>query len=259
MKKEFIKNRDGKNISVLIDESENSNNLVFISHGLGSSKEESQLEVIAQAFKDNDFTVVRFDTVNGVGESDGKLDDATATNHCQNLEDVIKWAESQRWYHEPFWLAGHSLGSFSLIMFTLKYPEKVKAIAPISTVVSGKLFIDTEEIKSVLDDWRSKGLREWESSSRPGLIKRLKYGFIEDLLQYDLLNKVSKINCPVLMAIGDNDPTVLPEHQVKLFDLLQTEKEFHIIKGAKHTFRDENHLKELKTMVDNWIKKIKLS
>ena len=211
---------------------------------------------MSQAFKDNKFTVVRFDTINGVGESEGKMDDATATNHCQNLEDVIKWSEKQEWYHEPFWLAGHSLGSFSLMMFTLNHPEKVKAIAPISTVVSGGLFIRTEEIQLILEDWKNTGLREWESSSRPGLIKRLKYGFIEDLLKYNLLNDADKINCPVLMIIGDNDPTVLPEHQVKLFDLLKAEKEFHIIKGAKHTFREENHLKELKAIIDNWIKEV---
>jgi len=36
-----------------------------------------------------------------------------------------------------------------------------------------------------------------------------------------------------------------------------TEKEFHIIKGAPHTFREPEHLNELKEVFNNWLKKLK--
>jgi hypothetical protein len=34
------------------------------------------------------------------------------------------------------------------------------------------------------------------------------------------------------------------------------EKEFHIIKEAGHTFMEDTHLSELKTILDNWLKNI---
>ena len=42
-----------------------------------------------------------------------------------------------KWYGEPFVLVGHSLGGISTALFAENYPDKVKALAPISTVVSG--------------------------------------------------------------------------------------------------------------------------
>ena len=48
-----------------------------------------------------------------------------------------------------------------------------------------------------------------------------------------------------------------PEHQQLLFDAIPTkDKELHIIKGAQHTFREEKHLIEIKTIIQNWIKKV---
>ncbi len=257
MQKEIIKNRRGENIIIVIEEVENSRGLAFVMHGLGGFKEQPNVLSMAKPFTDNNFTVVRFDATNSLGESGGKLEDATISNYFQDLEDVIKWSRSQNWYQEPFWLSGHSLGGFSVAFFTIKYPEKVKAVAPISTVVSGELFTQTEEMKKVLELWQKTGLREWESSTQPGLIKRLKYDFVEDCLKYNLLKYAHQIKCPVLLVVGDRDETTPLEHQKILFNSLATEKEIHIIKGLKHTPREKHHLEELESIIGEWIQKNK--
>lgn len=215
--KKFIKNRRGEKIAVVIEEANNPKDLVFVMHGLGGFKEQPHIKAISQCFRDNNFTVIRFDTTDSIGEneSDGKLEDATVTNYYQDLEDVIEWSRDQAWYQEPFWLVGHSLGGFGVALFTLNHPDKVRAVAPISAVVSGKLFVQTKEISSLLDSWRATGLRQWESSTQPGLIKRLKYDFIEDILNYDLLSSAHKIKCPVLLVVGEGDEVSSFEHQKK--------------------------------------------
>ena len=257
MKKEIIKNRKGENIIVVIEKTENSKGLAFTMHGLGGFKEQPHVLSMAKSFSDNNFTVVRFDTTNSIGESGGKLENATISNYFQDLEDVIKWSQSQNWYQEPFWLSGHSLGGFSVAFFTINYPEKVKAIVPISAVVSGELFTQTEEMKEVLESWKKTGLREWESSTQPGLIKRLKYDFIEDCLKYDLLKDAHKIKCPVLLIVGDRDETTPLKHQKIFFNSLSAEKEIHIIKDLKHTPREKHHLEELESIMGKWIQKNK--
>jgi pimeloyl-ACP methyl ester carboxylesterase len=253
MQKEFIKNRKNQKIAVIVEQTESQKGLAFVMHGLSGSKEGPHIETMADAFKENDYTVVRFDTTNTFGESDGDYEDATTTNYYEDLEDVIKWASRQPWYREPFVLAGHSLGGICVALFAEKYPGKVKGLAPISTVVSGKLSLEAPSNKERWKEWKRTGWREEESQSMPGVIKRLKWSHMEDRLKYDLLTKIDKLTMPVLLIVGENDESTPSEHQQILYEALPGKKELHIIENAQHTFRDLGHLAEIKQIFNKWI------
>jgi len=254
MVKGYIKNRKGQKMVVLVEETENPKGLAFVMHGLSGNKEQPHILAMIDAFKSEGYNVVSFDTTNTFGESEGQLEDATLTNYYEDLEDVIGWAKSQSWYEEPFVLAGHSLGEISVFLYAEKYPEKVKALAPISMVVSGKLSLETKADREGLEDWKEKGIKIWTGHS--GQEKRLKWNHMEDRLKYDVFPEVDKIKVPVLMIVGENDDTTPPEHQKLVYDKLQGEKEFHIIKGSEHTFRSDEELKELKQLFVDWIRKL---
>jgi len=252
MKKLFIKNRDNKKICVVVDYTKNSKGLVFIMHGLGSSKDKAHIMSFAESYKKNNFTVVRFDTTNARGESDGKLEDATITNYFKDLEDIINWSSKQKWYKEPFFLTGHSLGGICIILYAQKYPNKVKAIAPVSTVVSGKLSLETPSNK----DWRAWMKSGWHVyASQSGNIKKIRWSHYEDRLKYDILKKADKMNIPVLLIVGEKDASTPVDHIKKLHEKLRCDKELHIIKGAEHSFIEEKHLTEIRNIMDKWIKK----
>lgn len=253
MQKLTIKNRKNQNIVVLLEEAENQKGLAFVMHGLGGTKDQSHIKTFSSAFLEKGFTAVRFDATNSMGESDGDLIDATLTNYYEDLEDVIKWAESQKFYQEPFVLCGHSLGAISVILFAEKYPQKVKALAPISAVISGKLTEETPDFKEIGKAWEEKGIREWESKTQPGVIKRLKWAYVEDKRKYDILPKADELKMPVLLIVGDLDNTTPLNQQKLLYDKLLGKKELHIIKGAEHTFRKQEHLDEIKEIFLNWI------
>jgi len=247
----YIKNRKDQKISVLV-EAQKSNGLAFVMHGLGGFKEQPHIQVIADAFAENGYTVVRFDTTNSIGESEGEYKDATTTNYYEDLEDVIKWASGQKWYREPFILAGHSIGAMCICLYAEKFPGKVKALAPISTVVSGKLSMETGNKK----EWQETGWLIEESKSKPGVIKKLPWSHMEDRLKYDLLSKAEKLTMPVLMAVGENDNITPLRHQKILYKVLPGPKELYVVKKSGHTFRKEDELNELKKIFDSWIKKI---
>ena len=257
-KKEFINNRQGIKIAVLIDQKDKQTGLVFVMHGLGGFKEQPHIQIIADAFLKNNYTVVRFDTTNTLGESGGNYENATTTNYYEDLEDVVNWATKQSWYQEPFVLSGHSLGGISVALFAEKFPEKIKAIAPISTVVSGQLSIEQhqkinyEEFKN----WEQTGYLEKVSNSKPGIIKKLKWSHITDRLQYDLIPKVEKLTMPTILIVGENDTSTPPEHQEILYNKLPGKKELHIIKNSPHTFRDQKHLQEIYNILNDWINKL---
>ncbi len=258
--KVIIANRKKQQIAVLVEPSSRQQGLVFVMHGLGGFKEQDHIKAFADSFRQEKFTVVCFDTTNTLGkcESGGKYENATITNYFEDLEDVIEWASSQKWYEEPFWLVGHSLGGISTILFTEKYPSKIKALAPVSTVVSGKLSLQSPRYSNndILETWERTGWRSEESKSQPGLIKRLKWSHMVDRLKYDVLDKIDKITMPVLLIVGDQDESTPIAHQKILFNQLISEKEIHIIKDGPHTFKDEKQLIEIKAIFSKWIRKV---
>ena len=152
----------------------------------------------------------------------------------------------------------HSLGGISTALYAENYPERVKAVAPISAVVSGKLSLETAryEGNNTLEEWKKTGWQIRGSQSKPGVIKKLPWSHMEDRLKHDLLEKAEKLTMPVLLIVGEKDDGTPPEHQKILFDAIPTEnKELHIIKDAPHTFRDKEQLEEIKKIIKEWIKK----
>lgn len=250
-----IKNRNNKKIVVIADISENQKGLAFVTHGLGGFKEQPHIITFAEAFKEKDYTVIRFDTTNTFGESDGLYEYATATNYYEDLEDVIKWAKKQVWYQEPFCLCGHSLGGLSIGLYAENHPNEVKALVPISTVVSGKLSLQTPRYKGndILEKWEKTG---WNIKESNGKIKKLPWSHIEDRIKYDLLDKVDRLKMPVLLIVGEQDDSTPPEHQKIFYEKLSGLKELHIIKNAPHTLKDKSHLKEIKEILLKWISKL---
>ncbi|MGV8086742.1 MAG: alpha/beta hydrolase [Candidatus Woesearchaeota archaeon] len=251
----FIKNRHNKKLCVLVEDCKNNKGLVFLLHGLGGYKEQKHIRTFAKIFKKNKFVVVTFDARNTIGESEGKYENANLTNQYADLVDVINWSEKQKWYSAPFYIAGHSLGSMCTLLYAEKYPKKVKAIAPVSAVLSGKLLINNLS-KERIREYTKTGYWVRISNSKPGNILKLDWKqFYKDLLKYDLLKNVNKITMPVLLIVGENDTNTPLADQKLLYDKLKSNKELHVIKGAKHTFKEEKHLNEITKIMDCWIKK----
>ena len=253
--KKFIKNRDWKKICVLIEKSENQKWLVFLMHWLWWSKDEKFIRTLSKVFQNNNFTVVSFDTRNTFWESEWSYENATVTNCLEDLEDVIFWSENQDFYEEKLYLAGHSLGWICTTLFTQKYPEKVKALSPASTVVSWKLSLETfseDEIKN----WKEKWYREKISKSVSWRIKKNSWWEIVDRCKYDLKEKAKTMNLPILFIVWDKDETTPLKHLKLLIEKITCNYDLEIIKGAEHSFTKENELSEIYKIYDKWIKNI---
>jgi pimeloyl-ACP methyl ester carboxylesterase len=255
MKKLFIKNRHDKKIAVIIEKPDQPIGLAFVMHGFGGMKSTPHLETFAKVFFNNNYIVIRFDVTHTYGESEGNYEDATTTNYYEDLEDVINWSKSQAWYQEPFILGGHSTGGTCTALYAEKYPKEIKALAPISVLVSGELYLKDCNREELAESERT-GWQIRASHSQPGIIKKLKWQpYVKDLVKHDLLPEVNKLTMPILLIVGELDDVCPLAHQEILFNALPTvKKELHIIQGAPHTFRDENHLQEIYSIMDKWLK-----
>ena len=155
----FIQNRKRMKLSLILERVKNQKGIVFIVLGHSGFKEQELIQTFANSFTEKGYTAIRLDTTNSYNESDGKNEEGTTTTYYEDLEDVINWAKTQEWYEEPFILVGHSLGGLVIALYAENYPDKVKAIAPVSTVVSGKLSREKleEDGKRELEKWEKTG------------------------------------------------------------------------------------------------------
>ncbi|MGD9129231.1 MAG: alpha/beta fold hydrolase [Candidatus Woesebacteria bacterium] len=256
MKKTFIVNSAKEKICLVIEQPRDPKGLVFIIHGLGGFKEQAHIKAIKEVFLKAGYVTVRFDARNTIGDSQGQMLEATLTSYFEDLQTVIAWSSKQPWYQEPFVLAGHSLGATCTVLYAKKHQKKVKAIAPLSVFISGKEFekaMDATEFAN----WRQTGIKEWESSSRPGVLKKIKWQFMEDAYQYDLLKDAQALDMPTLMAVGSEDKITPLSLQKKFFKKITSKsKQLHIIKGSEHTMCKKSHLAQLKKIMRNWLEEI---
>ena len=250
-KKVKIKNRKGKTIVVLIEENKKARGLAFITHGLTGFKEQEHIRIFAEAFLESGYSVITYDSTCSIGESGGKVEDVTFTGYLHDLEDIIHWSKSLEWFKEPFVLSGHSLGSMAAIIYAQNNPDSVKALAPISTIFSGKLFLKSRS-DEFFNEWEEKGYWLKKSTSSPDSISKINWNFVKDLLKYDIFHKISKLIMPILLIVGENDGCKVKYHK-NFFKLLPNQKELYVIKGAPHTFKEKKHLQEIKKIFLKWI------
>lgn len=247
-----VENRNDVDLSVVVENEEGKNGLAFVVHGLGGFKEQTHIRSMAQAFLDEGYTVVTYDAANTIGESGGRMEDATLTNYFEDLEDVVEWAKSQPWYKKPFIVSGHSLGGACSVMLAAKYPELVKAIAPVCPFVSGDLY-ESHSDPMLIKEWQSKGFIMQPSQSKPNVMKKLGWTLAEDLRQQDVRKSAANVICPALIVAGSKDAELPPKDVKQLVDCMKGPTVFHIIKGMAHNPRSDVHNTELRETIEYWL------
>lgn len=258
MEKATVRNRKRQKIAVLVEPGIPGRGLVFVMHGLGGFKEQPHMQMIAGVFRRFGYTVVRFDTTNSLGQSDGSYQYATVTNYYNDLEDVIAWAKKQPWYEEPFTLVAHNMGGMCVGLYAARFPERVRALGLVATIVSGALSMEALRLRENIDAWQATGWLVRESRSRPGFVKRLKWSHMEDRLRYDLLDHAKTLTMPVFLAVGARDAITPLSHQRLLYNAIPGTKELHVIPNAHHRFRDMINLQELSSTLCHWVEKLEV-
>jgi len=253
----FIQNRHNQKISVRVIENKKQKGLVFIEHGLTGSKDQPTIKEIEKAFFEIECTAVSFDATNSIGESDGDVEKVTFTNHYSDLEDVIAWGKSQKWYREPFALSGHSLGGMATTIFSQKNPNKVNLLLPISPATSGKhleLAKKSTSDNSFYDEWRAKGYYD-KTSKFNGKKVKVPFALQLDLYKYSVFDEIENLKCPTYIISGDADTTTPISFVREFYDAINCEKKLEIVENLPHTFYDKENLENFAKALRKVLKK----
>ena len=256
----FITNRYQQKICLLLEHPDTlfKKGLAVFVHGLGACKDVIYMKEMQKPFLEKGFVCLSYDATHSLGESEGRLEEATFTHHYQDLEDVLLWAQDQFWYKAPFFLAGHSIGALAAGLYAKGHQRLVRGIVLLNSVISGLLYAQRYKtlFPEKLKEWQKKGFIIEKSQSRPGVEKRIGWSFFEDIQNYDLLKEVEKIQTAVMIISGTRDVLFPPEDQKLFFQGLTCRKDYHEIKGAGHTLIDEKNLVEMKAVIKNWLEKV---
>lgn len=254
----FITNENGEKLAVVVETPANQTvkKLAFIEHGLSSYKEYYVVRIAAEAFLQNGYTVVTFDTRHSFGESDGEIEFATLTASINDLETVINWAKSQDFYVEPFALCGHSLGGGSVIYYAEQSPDKVKQLVSLGGMVGGKYYLRSYMLhnEEFFEKWRETGMRFCRKSDDKKICGYVSFDFVTDLQNYDMVFDAKKITAETLLITGENDLSSTRYNNERLFEKITAPKELVIIKDSPHTYSGEQNKKDLYETINNWLK-----
>ena len=250
-----IKNADNQDIAVEVFKPSDTsgNQLAFIQHGLAADKEHTVVQTLKQAFLDKGYTVVLFDSRFSIGKSFGGVENARLKTFDEDLNTVIGWAETQEFYHQPFALAGHSLGAAAVLVYTYEHPEKVSLTIPVTPVVSGQNWEDTcmQNMPDFCRNWKQNGYYEYKPFGKPATIS---YQTVEDAKSYDAKEILPAIKTPVLLVAGEDDKVVNPEAISGLSAYMSSEDKLEIVPHSGHNFENKGNLDDLYNAVSEFIK-----
>lgn len=242
-KKNSFKNKQGQTIVALIDVPKGQGPFpaIILCHGFKGYKEQLHLKTLAQALASRGFIVLRPDFTDGVGESDGKLEDIKFSKELTDLRSAVDYLVKQKNVDpKRIGLAGHSLGG-QLVVHYAPSDKRIKALVGLAgSYIRGNGMTSLE--RNALANAKESKKTGYFSvhSKRTGKTHPIKIGFYYDLLKHNTYNEAKKIKIPILLLTGTADSSVRAENSKKVYQVVKGPKELTLIKGAPHTWRGKD-------------------
>ena len=245
----WLQNNQGQSIHVKIHNGSD-NKLAFLIHGLASDMNHQTIQSAKKAFLDNGYTVVSFDARYSLGESYGNVSNVSLSTFLEDLETVVNWAKKQDFYHDPFAIAGHSLGGATAILYSHNN-DNISFLIPIAPVTGGQQW-ENSCMKNMADfckQWKEKGYYEYKQNDKS---VNIFYTVVDEAKSYNALELAQSIKAPALFIIAEND-RVIEEKDVQNVARLMKAK-ITKISQSTHNFTKKQNQDDLYHAIYNFIK-----
>jgi len=245
--------------------------IVIFCHGFKGFKDWGAWHLVAQEFAQKGIIFIKFNfSHNGTTPENltdfENLEAFSKNNYSKEISDldfVLNYVFDKKFPvseteidFEKINLIGHSRGGGAVLVKTFE-DEKISKTATWASIDSYDRFGTVAQIK----DWEKKGEHIFVNG-RTGQKMPIKYQFYEDFEQnkerLDIKNIVSKIEKPILVVHGTEDPAVHFEcaqnlnSWAKSAKLLAVENANHVF-GASHPFIGDKLPKDLQKVVEETI------
>ena len=228
----YIKNRKNIELCLKLNIDPSRDKLCILEHGLGARKEYPHMRVFEDEFAKFGYNVINIDASDSINASGSSAEGITFSGHLSDLEDVIDWAKTQNFYHEPFVLSGQSLGARTCAVYASTHPTQVSQLFCAALPWLDNPLQD-EYIAEIAQKIKSNGQFEKVSKST-GKTLIIKPTFIEDINKIKLSELAPKILAETFVIVGDLDLKCRKSCARKFYNLLKCNKHFDILKNVPH-------------------------
>jgi len=224
--KVFFENVRGQKLCGILKElNSDKDEVVIIVHGFSTHKNTTAKNCAEELEKLN-ISSFRID-LNGCGESEGLLENATISDYAEDVEAAIKFAKGKS--YNKISLVGTSVGgTVCVVVATRNKIHRMLLRAPVSDYVSKKI---ANQGKEFIDQWKERGYNDYVKSD--GTKLKINYSFLEDSKKHVMYDQVKDIRCPVLIIHGSNDDDTPVEQSKKVIKNFPNGR-LIIIEGAGH-------------------------
>lgn len=201
---------------------------VILSHGFNSIGDD--MADIALTFAENGFLAYTFDYCGGStrSHSDGKTTEMSIISEQNDLKAVIDMmSELDISDSRQIYLYGESQGGFVAALTAAEMPERIAAMILLYPAFC------------IPDQWLSK---DPESMAEPFTFMGdmlLSKKYYDDVPRYDVYDRVSWYNKPVMIYHGDSDEVVDISYSERSINAFPNAK-LKVIKGAGHGFSGDD-------------------
>lgn len=217
---------------------------VILVHGFGVTKSEhGMFDNLAKNLAEKGFLVCRFD-FSGRGESEGDYSETSLSKLKSDLSKILDFVKSQPEVDDSkIGIHAQSFGTAT----TISLEPEIQCL-----VMTGSVSHPQKVISELFGDgYHPEGISTKTKSD--GTITRIKPQFWKDFENYNLLESIKKINCPILFIHGSKDDWVPISEMEAYFRNANEPKEKVIIEGADHGL--EPHRDEMYKIAVDWFKR----
>ena len=245
----ILKNNQGQSIYVKIH-NESGNKLAFILHGLASDMNHQVVQSAKKAFLDKGYTVITYDARYSLGKSYGNVSNVSLSTFLEDLETVVNWTKEQDFYHEPFAVAGHSLGGAATILYS-NNNDDISFLIPIAPVIGGLQWENScmKNMPVFCKQWKEKGYYEYKQNDKS---VNIFYTVVNEAKSYNALETAQNIKAPALFIIAENDRVIEGKDVQNVADLMKAK--ITKISQSTHNFTQKQNQGDLYQAIYNFIK-----
>lgn len=252
----LITNNNGENLVAWVYKPAHDKNgrLAFVQHGLASNANHQVIRKVRDAFLNNGYTVVVFDSRHSLGESSNDVENVRLSTMTEDLKTVILWAKTQPFYAEPFGLAGHSLGGASVLEYAAEYPQNVNILVPVTPVLDGNLWEKScmDNMSEFCHSWKNRGFYRYTDPDNKKTAS-IPFAVVESSKSYDAYKLAPLIKAKIL-AIGADNDIVINHLDIKKFaESANNNGSYRSVKASGHNFESEQNQIDLYNTVNDFI------
>ena len=214
---------------------------VILVHGFGVTKEEGGMfDEFTEILNKKGFAVYRFD-FSGCGESEGAYSQTSLSKMRDDLKVILNFVKQQPKVDvSKIGIWAQSFGTPT----TISLQPDVQAI-----VLTGSISRPQDTSKVLFGDgYNPNGISV--RKYRDGREIKMGAQFWGDLKEYNLLEDIKNIKCPILFLHGSEDEKIPLSQMEAYYEVVNEPKEKIILEGVNHSLRPKRD--EVYNIILNW-------